>query len=234
MHDPQTVIGQMGPFVFWHVDPETGGSDDSCGWSSPRLTEHQFKRVEASAWSESYSPWAQSTKAETLGDPVVARELAVGVLVRVDRALGTKMRMDELERLAVLGVHSPCDGIRSSLCFLPGYHENRGEDTEESRKPHARGLYLWAARSILRYKRRWWQHPKFHLHHLRIQNTWLRDFKRWAFSRCAGCGDRFRFGYAPTTGQWDSDGPRWFASESGKYHGGCSRSAKTGTERSGC
>jgi hypothetical protein len=57
--------------------------------------------------------------------------------------------------------------------------------------------------------RPWWRHPRFHLHHWKIQIHALQDFKRWAFSRCAGCGRRFSWGYAPVTGQWNSEGPRW-------------------------
>jgi hypothetical protein len=47
--------------------------------------------------------------------------------------------------------------------------------------------------------------------------------KRWLFSRCAGCGKRFPWGYAPISASWESDGPRWFRGERSVYHHECSR-----------
>ena len=53
MHDPLIAICDLGLPVYnraakcwefiafatlWHKDPETDGSDDSCGWSTPKLT----------------------------------------------------------------------------------------------------------------------------------------------------------------------------------------------------
>ena len=54
-----------------------------------------------------------------------------------------------------------------------------------------------------------------------LRNYAIQKFKRWAFSRCAGCGNRFAYGYCPTTHSWHSDGPRWFRGERDKYHSEC-------------
>lgn len=43
-------------------------------------------------------------------------------------------------------------------------------------------------------KRRLW---RFHLHHWQVQIHPWQDFKRWAFERCAYCGLRYPWGYAP-------------------------------------
>ena len=68
----------------------------------------------------------------------------------------------------------------------------------------------------------WWQlHPRWHVHHWRIQVHPLQDLKRWLFSRCAGCGKRFAYGYSPCTTQWHGTGPRWFRSETYTYHSEC-------------
>lgn len=58
MHDPGTHICSFGPFMLYHEDPCTDGSDDSCGWfmrakhGNPEVLkrirseiEHQFDRV---------------------------------------------------------------------------------------------------------------------------------------------------------------------------------------------
>lgn len=69
--------------------------------------------------------------------------------------------------------------------------------------------------------RPWWKHPRWHVWHWQIQIHAIQRFKRWAFSRCAGCRKGFTWGYAPTTNQWHGDGPRWFRGERDTYHHGC-------------
>jgi hypothetical protein len=66
-------------------------------------------------------------------------------------------------------------------------------------------------------KHRWW-----HVHHWRVQVRPWQDLNRWLWTRCAGCGKRFPWGYAPVSHQWDSDGPAWRRPEVGKYHFECS------------
>lgn len=71
--------------------------------------------------------------------------------------------------------------------------------------------------------RPWWKHPKYHIHHWRPRVHAVLNFKRWAFSRCAGCGGRFRWGYAPVSYSWHGTGPQWFRGEAGVYHHPCSQ-----------
>ena len=52
MHDPKTVAHEIKLFgqyfiTIWHVDPETNGDEDSCGWPWPHLTERENTYVEA-------------------------------------------------------------------------------------------------------------------------------------------------------------------------------------------
>lgn len=66
-----------------------------------------------------------------------------------------------------------------------------------------------------------WQGWRFHFWHWRLQIHPIQNLKRWLFSRCAGCGKRFSWGYSPVTKQWGGPGPRWFHGEVGKYHYDC-------------
>jgi len=75
-------------------------------------------------------------------------------------------------------------------------------------------FYTWQHRGRIRW------HPRWHVHHWRIQVHPVQKFRRWAFSRCVGCGRRYSWGYAPVSGQWGGSGPRWFRSES-NYHQEC-------------
>lgn len=79
---------------------------------------------------------------------------------------------------------------------------------------------LFAA--LRREERPWWRHPKWHFWHWHFQVHPWQQFRRWAFSRCAGCGKRFTYGYSPVGHQWDPPKPKWFRSEVGIYHHECS------------
>lgn len=70
--------------------------------------------------------------------------------------------------------------------------------------------------------RPWWKHPRFHLRHLRVQIHFTQKLKRFLFSRCAGCYQRFEWGYAPVSLSWGGKkGPQWFESEENVYHYEC-------------
>lgn len=52
MHDPKSVAHEIEIFgkyfiTIWHVDPETDGSDDSCGWPWPKLTQRERDYAES-------------------------------------------------------------------------------------------------------------------------------------------------------------------------------------------
>jgi hypothetical protein len=74
-------------------------------------------------------------------------------------------------------------------------------------------IRIWRSRG-----RRWYQHPRLHFWHWKIQIHPIRHFKRWAFSRCEKCGERFGWGESPISGQWHGTGPRWFRSEKNIWH----------------
>jgi hypothetical protein len=250
MHDPQTVAFKIPfpwyrrgpafkdgstmrhwePFItIWHVDPESDGSDDSCGWAYPRFTKKQLKRLQNLGWSESYNPVLQRHFGKTLDDPADAESLLRAAFLRTAYALGVKITADEAVRWACEAAHCSDDGYRSLLAFLPGWHSNREEDSQEARRDHANGLFFACARRILQEKRPRWRHPRWHVWHWRIQVHTAQQFKRWAFSRCCECGRGFTWGYAPTTNNWHGTGPLWFRSEKGVFHGNCDSSLKQTT-----
>jgi hypothetical protein len=108
------------------------------------------------------------------------------------------------------------------------YREHGQSDykREEKIRSVASMIYGW----ILRKTRPWYRHPRWHIHHWRIQIHPIGQFKRWAFSRCCKCGSRFRWGESPTTDNWNSLGPRWFRSEPDVYHGSCGGVTGSATE----
>jgi len=96
------------------------------------------------------------------------------------------------------------------------------------REPHAEGntapiremgraFYAWRRQGRIRW------HPRWHVHHWHFQIYPVQHFKRWAFSRCRGCGGRFRWGYAPISDSWDGVGPGWFRNREHVRHSECVR-----------
>lgn len=246
MHDPETVafdikrpwpVRRGHPFMgsnwywptlvtIWHVDPETDGSDDSCGWSRPKLTKEQLGRMDFLAGCEARDPWFLEDRSKHPLNAASAEVKLCGAILAVASSLRVRVSVYEASTWASRLLNNPVDNLRSSLCFLPGWHTNSHEDTEDGRRDCALDLFCCLARFILRQNRPWYRHPRWHVRHWKIQIQPVQAFKRWAFSRCAGCGRRFSYGYAPVTGSWDGTGPRWFNGEQGVYHSECFPGAK--------
>jgi len=238
MHDPMTQafqiclwyrIGKLGnkpwrywvPIVtVWHVDPEKDGSDDSCGWSYPRCTKEQSDRLKTLAQDEAHDPWFQKEKGKRHHSPTEMETLARQAILLTARVLRVNVTLEQATLWAVEMLNCSYDNIRGDFSFLAGWHSNNPNDTEDSRQYHAEGLFFTCARIILRNKRRWYQHPKYHFWHWKLQMHPLQAFKRWAFSRCQKCGGRFAWGYCPVSTSWDG-GPKWFRSERYIEHSDC-------------
>jgi hypothetical protein len=251
MHDPSTVAfeirypwrkyGRKGRNDFeksyresfitiWHVDPELDGSDDSCGWSRPRFSKDQKSRIESIARDEAREPWYQSFCGRNINSPTEAETLLRQALLLVGRVFSKQhickptikpVTFGEASQWACDLLCSPVDNLRGGLSFLPGYHSNREEDRESDREYTAERFFSCIAGYVLRERRPWYKHPRWHIWHWSVQIHPLQTFKRWAFSRCTDCGGRFTWGYSPWTNSWNSDGPRWFRSEDDVHHSDC-------------
>lgn len=246
MHDPQTVAHEIkypwraykasearndfertyrrSVITIWHVDPERDGSDDSCGWSWPHLTKQQIDRLKSFAWAEGRDPYfLRCGRKEWVGTRAEAEALCRGLILHVAELVGVRITFDEAANLASKKIHSPdCSDFATAFCFVPGYHTNSSEDRRDDREQRFLSVCSGLARELLRERRPWYRHPKWHVWHWKFQIHPLQQFKRWAFSRCAACGKRFPYGYAPTSHQWSGGGPRWFRSERHVYHSECS------------
>lgn len=195
MHDPMTLAfrisspirrksalfpkGWREPLVeVWHVDPEADGSDDSCGWSYPRPTVAQKEALKGLAWSEAHEPFYQRLKAKRNDDIIECEALLRGAILSVANALDIKVSWDEVCRWASGHASRPLDNFRGGLCHLPGYHTNFGDDTRKGREETAYGLFRGLALHLLRERRPWWRHPRWHLHHWRLRFPMFAPIRR--------------------------------------------------------
>ena len=225
-------IGDYRPALvtIWHVDPESDGSDDSCGFSRPKLTAADLKiidrlcdddRTSHTFISDSIPQRVRNPEyqyGELLPGDALALTACAWMLVAKETAHATGNDHGGWRKVAALSnaewwqvvqlSQYPFDNIQSCL-------------NDEDRDRAARTFFKCVLIAYRRFHRKWWQHPRWHVHHWSIQIHPLQDFKRWAFSRCCKCGGRFTWGYCPTSDSWHGTGPQWFKSEKHVYHNDC-------------
>ena len=212
MHDPMTVIctipfpwyhtSKLGkstyrywhPFItVWHVDPERGGSDDSCGWFTPPLTKTQREIVQTLASDEARDPWFMSLSAKSNQNPVECESYLRGAFLLVSRCFENRkclrrpVTLEEATMWASIMTHNSVDNFRSSLAFLSGWHGNWYRDGEPNtveedkwfREQNARGFFGAIAGYILRERRPWYRKPRWHVIHWKRIRDYTKEVPGW-------------------------------------------------------
>lgn len=207
MHDPETVAFSWPKYgtrlyrlvgtqvTIWHVDPETDGSDDSCGWSRPRLSAEDLQFCDQIAAEEERHPWF-STAQRHIRNPkyryfedrpgdglALVMSAYAEVAWHVDRRWPDPVLMAE------------------AAALVPHRHDNVLSRAGRDEKENVSSLIRCCMREYRRNRRRWWQHPRWHVRHWRVQIHLIQQLRRWLFARCATCGGRFKWNYCPT-GDW--------------------------------
>lgn len=178
--------------TVWHHDPQTDGSDDSCGWSRCRLTKDQMGMIQFWASEEAERPWLLKWRAKAPHSPADAECLMRGALIHMQRLMKTRVPLCRIDTLASELLHHPFDNIRGATCFLPGWHSNNSEETEADRKYSAERTLICFAKILLTEARPWWRHPRWHFHHWSVQVHAWQWFHRRFIARCGDCGARFK------------------------------------------
>jgi hypothetical protein len=246
MHDPQTVAfdikspfrGEPSKFwpkgyrntlvTIWHVDPENARgmcgtrSDDTCGWHTPPYSpadRDRVKKLAAQQYSNIFEKQVRTAEgasyAHICNEPDVHsavywswRAIKHEFRPRGLWQYGCRLTSGERERIYELAT-LPVDNLRTT------FREVKDAETFER-------LFFSVFRAYIRHHRPWYKHPRWHVWHWRLQIHPWQALRRWLFSRCAGCGKRFPYGYSPVSFQWDSERPRFFCGEVGVYHSECS------------
>lgn len=120
MFDPDTVAFRFLGITIWHHDPCKDGTDDSCGWSRPKLTEEEIKYVNS----------------------------------LIDNDFDNVRNFFGEQQVKMVGDKA--------------FFENVSRD---DMKRYIRILFRNYKREFCR---KWWQHPRCHFWHWRIQITWGR------------------------------------------------------------
>ena len=194
MHDPMTVAFEIKfPFnlkkskvskdqfkyrlpivTIWHVDPETDGTDDSCGWfmRSRHGDENVLKEIQKEfEFNLKHNYWFDEDWKpvfSTIGTVIEMYRHASWIYFKRNRKKQDKFMKNHLYDI-ISFAENPIDSIGGTITnkwSVP--NEHRGNDILEL----ASTIYG----DILRKERKWYQHPKWHIHHWKIQFNFIQDF----------------------------------------------------------
>lgn len=229
MHDPMTVAHEiyLGPkkkknghyrsplITIWHVDPEKDGTDDSCGWfmRSRHGNPETLKKIKSAIESNFDSTYVSDTSGTLYltgyftpltGAPVMSIHgivlcmfsAASFVFFKHNRKKQTKWMNENLYDILHFA-ENPVDSLKDEV--IGTFRHGTGEKwkREDSLNHYANIIYGW----ILRRTRKWYQHPRWHIHHWKIQFHPWQQFKRRYWDKCCKCGKRGFKGSA--IGDWD-------------------------------
>jgi len=208
------------PFItIWHNDPETDGSDDSCGWfmrskhGNKEVLEKIIKEFKFN-WDSNftstnnhtyYTGYFTSDGKINMSIHGIVLDLffrAAYIVFKYNRRKMDKYMNKNLAR--ILGfAENPIDSMHTSLTRK--FENACGEEYNEKIKQE------WIERTasivygyILRDIRPWYKHPRWHVHHWSFQIHPLQEIKRYLFDRCAICKKGFKWN-ACVIGNWDGD-----------------------------
>lgn len=245
MHDPMTVAfeikrpwpqGRSGlgagrryfsPLVtIWHVDPESDGSDDSCGWSRPKSDAKHIERIRKLGEQQYYDLFGKR-RATIEGKDYAylcfepSTYEAVYWAWRAIKFQGRKgwrfgegrnvLSAAELQEIQELA-SNPVDNIQHTVATVASAEA-------------CANFFRIVDSCFRRFNRPWYRHPRWHIWHWQIQIHPWQQFRRWALTRCAHCGKGFAYGESPVSHSWHSARPKFLQGEIGLYHGDCSSAA---------
>lgn len=222
MHDPMTVAfeirypwrseppsklwpkGYRSSFItIWHKDPERDGTDDSCGWfkRARHGDSETLQRIRSSfdqEWDAKYGGWFHPD-----GSPKLS--VSAVVLNLFWRAAWEHFSHDRSKTAAFMQRHlfdilffaeNPVDSLHPTITGKYGF-DRRDQRISQL----ASVIYGW----ILRAEQKWWQHPRWHIHHWRIQVHPWQQLRRRYWDRCCNCGKRGFPKGVSAIGDWSGD-----------------------------
>lgn len=206
MHDPMTVAFEIkypwwrknslgggryhDSFItVWHVDPERDGSDDSCGWSSPKLTKAEKEKIKGVV------KFDQKYLFDEVGDGrhFEAKFDNITMCFNLFPAIAWRVWQKQIKPRHLPEIMSLSTNHMDSFSF------HRPMDQYDIDR-----TAIFIGRAFKRMERKWWQHPRFHFWHWKIQIRPLQALRRWIFDRCAICKGRFKYGES-VMGSWSGE-----------------------------
>lgn len=205
MHSPETVAFEIylgrkqkkngnyrTPLItIWHNDPEKDGTDDSCGWFiRPRHSNQKVleKIQKEFAFNYKHNYWFDKEGKQifsTIGTLMLMYECAAWIHFKRN-----KKKKDAFMRKYCANIihfaENPvdCGGDNITAKFYLSTNSNLLSEDRFN------GMAGMVYTDILRKERKWYQHPKWHIHHWSIQFHPLQQFKKRWWNKCSICGKR--------------------------------------------
>lgn len=176
------------PFItIWHHDPEKDGTDDSCGWfirprhADQRVLE-QIKREFAFNFKHNYWFDEQGKQVfSTIGTLMLMYREAAWIHFKRNREKVDAF-MRKHTHAIILFAENPIDCGGNNIT-----NKFKGDPLSPDRFNHFAGMVY---SDILRKEQKWYQHPRWHVHHWKIQFHPWEQFVRRFWSKCSVCGKR--------------------------------------------
>jgi hypothetical protein len=175
--------------TIWHVDPEKDGTDDSCGWFCRARHGDQgvLKKIGeefAFDWDPDYGGWFHKS-----GEPMFSASAITVGLFRKAAYIHFKKNRQKADRLIdrnlgqlLYFAENPTDSLHPMITQKYGRERSREERIDN----FASTIYAY----ILRLDRPWHRHPRWHIHHWKIQLHPLQAVRRRWWDKCDVCGKR--------------------------------------------
>lgn len=185
--------------TIWHVDPEkrTKGcrKDDSCGWFSPPYTEKEgeiIKKLAKDQYSQLFAKKVAYEEDKSYAY-ICYNQDCFGAIYWMWRALkntfnkkvpwqfGVPLSNKEFQYIMQLATN-PVDNFQWHLKGIMEPGEKGFQKFEE--------FVFLIYRSFRSYYRPWYKHPRWHIHHWKIQFHPWQKLKRRYWDKCCVCGKR--------------------------------------------
>ncbi len=201
MHDPKTVAfeiylgskrtkkgGYKSPLItIWHNDPETDGTDDSCGWSFSKITKEENDFLDKIAKEQYYQIFSKK-HAEREGKSyayICVDQDTFGVIYWMWRVFNKKFNKTVWQYGEVLSNKELQKVYELATNPVDNFQHHKCATIESFREMIGLVYRCWKT-----YNRKWYQHPKWHIHHWSIQFHPLQSLKRRYWDKCCKCGKR--------------------------------------------
>lgn len=203
MHSPETVafeirIGKkekkdgnyrMPILTIWHIDPEKDGTDDSCGWfiRARHVDQAVLDKIRKEfQFNQEY--WFDKEGKQIFS--------TIGTLMEMYRtAAWIHFKHNRKKTDAFMRKH--CANI---ISFAENPHDCGGDDitgkfylstnSDLLSPDRFNGMAGMVYTDIIRKERKWYQHPKWHVHHWKFQFHPIQQLKRRWWTKCCKCGKR--------------------------------------------
>lgn len=208
---------------IWHVDPEKDGTDDSCGWfiSSRHLDQAVLDKIIKEFeldWDDVFEGKYNCGLFLENGQPHFSvsgitlnlfYKAALQIFIARQKGEGYKWQKKARNYIQkhladiLLFAENPTDSLFDSITrkFEEGCKEEYTKEKRDERiKRMASIIYSYIERDL----RPWYKHPKWHVHHWKIDVIPFCKLKRFIFARCCYCNKRFAWNES-VIGNWNGD-----------------------------